>query len=359
MSDPLAGLDLRPKLPRRLDRRIGIIGAGAIVNAAHLPAYRAAGLNVVAIADSDRAAAERTAREWGIEHVYDSGEELLARESIEIADIAVAPWAQPGIARAAIAAGRDILCQKPLAVDIEEARALVGEAAAGGVRLAVNQQMRWAPVIRATRMLLDAGCFGEPTGALYDIDIGTPWGNWPWLAALPQLDYRYHSIHYLDSLRYLFGEPSALIASIARFPGQAAAGETRTFTILEYGASLAAAVLVNHNNWSPKTRALVRCEGADGRSEGRLGLFDDYPVGRADSLSFSSRGDGRESERTFEERWIPDAFAGPMAELQLAIEEDREPLTSGRDNLRTLALVEAAYRSASEGCRVSLSEAVA
>jgi len=354
MADPLPHLDVRARLPQRLDRGIGIVGAGAIVGAGHLPAYRQAGFNVIAIADIDHRAAQRAASEWEIPRAYASADALLEDHEVEIVDIAVTPSAQPPIAAAAIASGRDVLCQKPLAPDMATARTLVRSAETAGVCLAVNQQMRWEPAIRATKLLLEAGHFGEPAGALYDVDIGTPWENWPWLAALPQLEYRYHSIHYLDSARYLFGDPVAVVASIARFPGQTSVGETRTFTILEYSDTLAVAVLVNHNNWSRTTRALIRCEGTEGRSEGRLGLFEDYPVGGPHSLSFVSRADGEAWSRTFEARWFPDAFAGPMAELLCAIEEEREPLTSGRDNLRTLALVEAAYLAAADGGRVQL-----
>jgi predicted dehydrogenase len=353
MRDPLPGLDVSARLPRRVDRGIGIVGAGAVVGAGHLPAYRRAGFNVVAIADIDLGAAQRVASEWGIPRAYASADELLEDREVEVVDIAVTPSAQPQVAAAVIASGRDVLCQKPLAPDVETAKTLVQDAERAGLRLAVNQQMRWEPTIRATKLLLEDGRFGEPAGALYDIDIGTPWDNWPWLAALAQLEYRYHSIHYLDSARYLFGEPVAVVASIARFPGQTSVGETRTFTILEYSPTLAVAVLVNHNNWSRATRALVRCEGTDGRSEGRLGLFEDYPVGGPHSISFVSREHGEAWSRTFEQRWFPDAFTGPMAELLCAIEEDREPLTSGRDNLRTLALVEAAYLAAAEGGRVA------
>jgi predicted dehydrogenase len=356
MRDPLPELDVGARLPRRMDRGIGIVGAGAIVVAGHLPAYRRAGFNVVAIADIDHRAAQRVASEWGIPRAYASADALLEDRAVEIVDIAVTPSAQPPIAAATIASGRDVLCQKPLALDIETATTLVRDAERAGLRLAVNQQMRWEPVIRATKLLLADGRFGEPAGALYDIDIGTPWENWPWLAALAQLEYRNHSIHYLDSARYLFGDPVAVVASIARFPGQASAGETRTFTILEYSDTLAVALLVNHNNWSRATRALVRCEGTQGRSEGRLGLFEDYPVGGPHSLSFVSRADGEARSRTFEQRWFPDAFAGPMAELLCAIEEEREPLTCGRDNLGTLALVEAAYLAAAEGGRVRLQQ---
>jgi predicted dehydrogenase len=359
MADLLANLDVRVAMPDRLDRPIGVVGAGAIVTAAHLPAYRRAGFNVVAIADKDPHTAQRVAATWKIPRVYDTAQALLDDDLVEIVDVAVAPEAQPEIALAAIASGRSVLCQKPLAPDLETAADLVRAASHAGVTLAVNQQMRWEPVVRATKILLEEGCFGQPAGALYDIDIGTPWESWPWLAAAPQLDYRYHSIHYLDSVRYLFGDPIAVTATIGRFPGQSVNGETRTFTILEYTPTLSVVILVNHNNWSAQPRAVIRCEGTTGRSEGRLGLFEDYPTGGPHAISFVAREVPESYSRTFDERWFPDAFAGPMAELLLAIEQDREPLTSGRDNLTTLALVEAAYRSADEGRRVALEPVVA
>jgi predicted dehydrogenase len=354
LIDVLANLDIRPRLPRRRDRGLGIVGAGAIVQAAHLPAYRDAGFNVVAIADINRDTAERVAREFGIPRVYESHETLLCDGAVEIVDIAVAPSAQPEIAHAVIATGRSVLCQKPFSTDLEVANGLVEAAEAAGVVVAVNQQMRWEPVIRATRLLLDQGRFGVAAGLHFDIDIYQPWGNWPWLASLPQLEYWYHSIHYLDSVRYLLGEPRSVIASIAKHPSQVAAGETKTFTILEYHDELTVVLTVNHNNWPKQSRALVRFEGTKGRSVGSLGMFADYPIGVPDSMTYITQQGALETSRTFETRWVPDAFVGPMAELQLALEENREPLTSGRDNLNTLALVDAAYRSAAEGRRIHL-----
>src|SRR4051812_23154548 len=102
-------------LPPKADYGIGIIGCSGIVNYAHLPAYKAHHLNVVACYDPSHAAAEKTAREHGIAHVAASLAELLADEQVQIVDIAVPPWHQPAIAAQAIAAGKHLLCQKPLA----------------------------------------------------------------------------------------------------------------------------------------------------------------------------------------------------------------------------------------------------
>lgn len=351
------GLDYHAELPSRLDRPIGIVGAGAIVNAAHLPAYRKAGFNVVAVTDLDRQAAARTAAAFEIPRVCDSVDELLAMSDVEVVDVAVTPFAQADIALAAIRSGKHLLCQKPFSESLEAAQRLVEAADAAGTKLAVNQQMRWDQVIRCTRLLLDRGWYGELTSGSFDVDILTDWASWPWMANRPGLEYFYHSVHYFDSIRFLFGEPHSVIASTARYPGQFATGETRTFTVLDYSDTCKVAVLTNHNNWSHRPRAVMRCQGTDGQSEGTLGALYDYPYGRPDTFEFWSRTAAPDHafSRHFTERWIPDAFIGPMADLHRSIEEGREPLTSGRDNLGTLRIILAAYQSSQEGRRLAVS----
>lgn len=336
---------------------IGLIGAGAIARAGHLPAYRGAGFRVVAVTDLDPARARSAAAEFGIDRVHADVESLLADPRVDLVDIAVTPHAQADIVRAAVRAGRHVLAQKPFSTDLAAAVDLVVAAETAGIRLAVNQQMRWDQVIRSTRALLQRGFFGTPTAATFDVHVLTDWGTWPWLLTEPRLEYFFHSIHYVDAIRYLFGEPTSVIARTARYPDQAATGESRSFTLYEFPGDLVVTVLADHNNWSTRPHATVRCQGTNGQSEGTLGVLYDYPVGRPDTFCYWSRiaGVGHQVERTFSQRWIPDAFVGPMAELQNAIAEDREPLTSARDNLRTLRVVHAAYRSAELGCRVAVS----
>ncbi|TML88966.1 MAG: Gfo/Idh/MocA family oxidoreductase [Actinobacteria bacterium] len=169
--DEILELDKGPKLPESRERGIGIVGAGAIVNAGHLPSYRKAGFNVVAIADTNLEAAQETAREWGVPAAYRSVDELLEDSKVEVVDIAVTPNAQFQIASKAFEAGRHALCQKPLAETLEPAIELVQRAERAGVRMAVNQQMRWEGVVRTAKLLIDAGWYGELIGGLFDVNI--------------------------------------------------------------------------------------------------------------------------------------------------------------------------------------------
>ena len=351
-------LDYRPALGNKRDYCIGIIGAGGIVNAAHLPAYRKAGFNVIGLTDKDRDKAEQTARTFEVPKVYATVEALLEDPSVEIVDIAVPPWNQKDLVRQVTTAGKHLLCQKPLSNIYAEAVEIVEMAEASGVRLAVNQQMRWDQAVRASCTLLNRGLLGDPASAVIDISILTEWRAWPWVLTVEGLDLMFHSIHYFDSMRSLFGLPERVWSSGSGYPGQAPVGETRTITVFEYSDTFRAMVSVNHNNWTEEQFATLRIDGTEGYAAGTFGLLYDYPHGRPDTLSYSSRriDPNKTIDHRFEERWIPDSFIGPMGELMAAIEEDRLPETNGRDNLKTLQMVHAGYRSMAEHRAVSPGE---
>src|ERR1700756_2722544 len=121
MPEIFPHLDYKPKLPKHLDLGIGIIGAGGIVNYAHLPAYKKAGFKVVGITDRDHEKAERTAREHALPHVFPTVDDLLADSQVEIADIAVYPAEQAVIVERCAAARKHMLCQKPFADEYAKA----------------------------------------------------------------------------------------------------------------------------------------------------------------------------------------------------------------------------------------------
>ena len=106
---------------------------------------------------------------------------------------------------------------------------------------------------------------------------------------------------------------------------------------------------VCHTTWQDDPYAIFRFEGAEGVIKGTIGLMYNYPTGRPDTLEFmSKRNPGFWFSARLDSMWIPDAFVGPMASLMRSIENDSEPETSGRDNLRTLQVVFAEYRSMAE-----------
>lgn len=326
---------------------IAIVGAGEIVDLAHLPAYAEHGLEVVGITDINAERAQEVAERHGIPRVYASAEEIAADPDVAVVDIAVYPWVQHGIALPMLEAGKDLLCQKPLSYDFDEAREIVECAERCGRQLAVNQQLRFTETVAAAKAMTDLGWIGEPFEISWDFHVYTPWEAWPWVARLPRLDINQFTIHPMDSVRYFLGNPSYIYSTQAREPGQAEAGETRTISVLEYPGETRAFLRSFHKNRTGDPRAEFRVDGTEGSIRATIGLMYNYPVGRADTLELNSRvlpTDGW-LHYPVTSRWIPTAFIGPMASLLEAIATDGTPLTNGPDNLDTLRVVHALYQS--------------
>ncbi len=349
-------LDYLPRLPRRKDFRIGCVGAGFIMRDCHLVAYRQAGFNPVAIASRNPGNARAVAARHAIPRCYDTWQQLLADPEIEVLDVAVPPDAQPAILRAAADHGdhlRGILAQKPLALDVAEARDCVERCAAAGIALAVNQNMRCDQSVRACKDLLRRGWLGEPVLATIDMRAIPHW--MPWSEGLPSLSTFVMSIHHLDTFRYWLGTPDRVLASTrpdprTRFPH----ADGINLYILEYDAGPRAAAW--DDVWAGPAREGAagdvfirwRVEGTEGMARGTIG-WPSYPARTPSTLDFTTRGRGDTwLQPRWPQVWFPDAFAGTMAQLLCALEEGTEPEISGRDNLETLALCAAVFAAARE-----------
>lgn len=349
-------VDWRVKLPKKIDYGIGIVGCGGIVQYAHIPAYKKAGFKVVACYDINRENAQKVANDAGGAKVYESLADLLADPAVEIVDIAVPPWEQLNIVESVAAVKKHMLCQKPLSDNFESAKKIVELGKQAGVKQAINHQMRWDAGIAASRDLVNKGLIGTPSDAQILVTMATPWHMWPWLASAPKLEVMYHSIHYIDSIRSIFGNPEWITSRHARYAGQGSVvGESKTVTVLDYANGLQALIAVNHYNIHGETSAVFRFLGTEGALEGTIGLMYNYPSGRPDTLEFRRNKD-EVTVIELDEMWIPDAFVGPMASLMDAIQNDGSPYTNTEDNLDTLRVVFGAYKSMQENRSIKFSE---
>jgi len=368
VSDPAAhpDLDYLPPRPRRLDHGIGCVGAGFIMRDCHLVAYRNAGFQVVGIAGSPagRERAEQVARLRQIPRVYDNLDQLLADPAVEVVDVAVPPHAQAGVmARIASAPRRvqGVLAQKPLGMSYAEASQIVEQCRRAGISLGVNQNMRYDPSARALRSLLSRGDLGEPVLATIEMRAIPHW--MPWQQHYDWLTLRIMSIHHLDCFRFWFGDPARVFASVRTDPRTAFPhSDGICLYILEYDSGLRCSAW--DDVWTGPAREGAagdiyirwRVEGTEGLACGTIG-WPGYPARVPSTLRYTTR---RRPDCWIEPRWdrvwFPDAFEGTMAQLLIAVEDGAEPEISGRDNLKTMALVDAAYLSAAERRAVRLSE---
>jgi predicted dehydrogenase len=354
LAEIAAACDLT--VPAAHRRPIGIVGSGAVLDVAHLPVYRSAGIPVPAMWARNARHAERLAKAHGIERVYGTLDELLADPEVAVIDIAVSPEAQVEIALRALDAGKDVMCQKPFALDVLDGIAIAERAEAMGRRVAVQQQMRFEEGILAARAMVAKGWIGEVTSIAVDVNISTDFASWGWLGVVPRLEIYFHSIHYVDTIRSILGEPASVFGTQWRRPGQKPVGETRTAAILVYPGDVRATILSNHENVAADNEARWRIDGSEGSIRGTIGLLYNYPHGRTSTVEVFSRvlpTDGW-LHYPVTGRWIPDAFLGPVGSLLRAIAQGGEPETSARDNLATLRVVEALYQSGDTGQAVAI-----
>lgn len=328
----------------------------------HLVAYRKAGFNPVAIASRSRQSAMDTAQKHGISTVYQTYGELLDDPTLEVLDIAVPPNIQAGLIFEACRRGtaKGILAQKPLGMNYAEALEVVLACERAGIVLAVNQNMRYDQSVRAGKTLLDLGMLGSPVLGTIEMR-GIP--HWmPWQEELGWVTLRIMSIHHLDAFRYWFGNPERIFCSVrpdprTRFPHK----DGICSYILEYANGLRCVGL--DDTWTGPAKEGCpgdiyirwRMEGLDGLAIGDIGWCKD-PYTTPSTIRYAGKGDSGFHMPTWSESWFPDAFVGTMAQLLVAIENGTPPEISGRDNLQTMALVDAAYQSAEEHRAISIQE---
>ena len=356
-------LDYLPRLPRKKDYGIGCIGAGFIMRDCHLVAYRQAGFRPVAIASRNPEHAQAVAHQHAVPRWYKTYHELLDDDGVEVVDIAVPPDRQLEVVIEAVKHNdhvKGILAQKPLAMNIHDAREIVKLCADAGIKLAVNQNMRYDQSVRALKDILRRGWLGEPVLGTIDMRAIPHW--MPWAEGQRSLSTFIMSIHHLDTFRYWFGTPTRVLASTrpdprTRFPH----ADGINLYILEYDRGCRAAAW--DDVWTGPAREgsesdiaiRWRVEGTDGLARGTIG-WPSYPARTPSTLDFTTkRQPGYWFQPRWKEVWFPDAFVGTMAQLLCALEDDAEPEISGRDNLETIALCEAVHASATEHrvCTVS------
>ncbi len=357
-------LNYKPVMPARRDVPIGLIGAGFIVADCHLVSYRNAGFNPVAITsrgESARVAAER----HKIPKVYATADELLADKEIEVVDIGVPPDIQLEIVRKTVQHAdhvRGILAQKPLGASYAEAEEIVRLCREAGIILAVNQNMRYDQSVRAAKSLLEQGLLGEPVLATIDMRAIPHW--MPWQERQGWCTLRIMSIHHLDTFRFWLGDPDRVFASTRPDPRtKFEHTDGVCLYILEYDKSGARATSWD-DVWTGPAREGAgddirinwRIEGTKGLAKGTIG-WPSYPARTPSTLDYTTIDDnGQWHSPRWDEVWFPDAFAGPMAELLVALETGQEADLCGSDNLGTMAVVEAAYESAASHAAVSPSK---
>lgn len=332
-------LPYRPPHPKGR-HRIALVGAGGIAFA-HLDAYRTHGFEVAAILSRDRARAEARAAEFfPAAEVMTDYAALLARDDITVLDLTPHPEDRVALIEAALGAGKHVLSQKPFVTDLDTGEALVALARAQGVKLAVNQNGRWAPHMAWMRAAVRAGLIGEVTGVHCALHWNHTWVKGTPFEAMPDLVLFDFGVHWFDFVASIAGRPADRVqAQAIHVPSAGVRPPMLAAALMDFGQAQASLVFdaatpfgAADTTYIAGTKGSLCARGPD--------------LGRQAVELFTAAGVARPA---LTGSWFNDGFAGAMGELLVAIEEGREPENGAAGNLVSLAICFAALEAARTG----------
>ncbi len=318
----------------------GIIGLGKIAAAEIAPAITAhARSRLVGVVSRDLGRAEAFAQAHGAQNAYDDYAALLADPGVDAVYVSTPNALHADEAVAAARAGKDVLCDKPLATTPQEAQRVVAACAEAGVQLGITFQTRYVQGMAEVKELLASGEIGRPVLAEVEMSPGRTllkgWRTDPAMAGVGSTNNV--GVHGYDLLRYLLGaEVVEATAMFGHEPG--IAPDVISLALLRFDDDVLA--YVNVNQAAPHPRADLVVHGTEGRVVGtnvtRPGLSGEFQV------------IGRGGERRFSVD-SSDCYRRTVAEFAEAVLDGRPVTPSGEDGLVSVRLVEALATVAAAG----------
>ncbi|MGU3399742.1 Gfo/Idh/MocA family protein [Brucellaceae bacterium D45D] len=313
------------------------------------------GAKIVAICDRDAERLKIVGEQFGIERRYSDAQALFDDGGFDFVDIATTVSSHRALIELAAHHKVPAICQKPFAKTLDDAKAMVKACDKAGIPLMVHENFRWQSPIQAVRKALDSGVIGTPFWGRFSFRSGYDvFSGQPYLAEGERFIIEDLGIHTLDIARFILGDVTSLVARTKRVNPKIN-GEDVATILMDHVNGATSIVDVSYatkleNDPFPET--LIELDG----TQGSIRLYQNYrlevitPGGTTISdvspklLSWASQPwhNIQESVFAIQQHWVERLASG------------EEASTSGADNLKTFALVEAAYESAASGNRIDV-----
>ena len=311
-------------------------------------ARRDPGARLVAVCDLDEAKAREAAETFGIPRWYNDARAMFARERLDFVDITTTMGSHRALAELAASHRVPMIVQKPFAPTLADCRAIVAAAEAAGVAVMVHENFRFQTPMRRAHEVMASGEIGEPVWARITFRSGYDvYANQPYFYDEPELIVLDLGIHLLDLARFFLGEVERVSCETQQVrPGLR--GEDMATMLLRHKSGAVSVVDCTYESKQlpdPFPQILLHIEGR----AGCLRLHQDFSlqVDRADG------GSRHEDVSPVLLPWaqppwhvVQDSVLATQTHWVECLARATPPATSGRDNLRTYALVRAAYDAA-------------
>ncbi|MGE5508058.1 MAG: Gfo/Idh/MocA family protein [Chitinophagales bacterium] len=334
--------------------KVGVIGAGAIAEHCHLDGYsRLKDVEIAALADIDPRRLAEMAERFSVGETYSDWRELVARPDLAAVSICTPNYLHAEMAIAAAEAGKHVLCEKPMAVTVEEAARMKAAAERAGVKLMVGFTHRYFKHNQVAKRLLEEGVIGQPLIIRCRFAHDGPYNSWSaktdWFfdpvraggGALLDM-----GIHAIDLMRYFMGDIVSVSGTVANVKKPIQVEDT---ALGIYGFE-SGAVGYMEVSWSSLEGILgVELYGTEGS------LVIDYTT---PLKVYTEKGTGAGPKG-----WVQPVdcqgggWTAEMAHFVECLREDKAPLTGADEGIAGLRAALATYESAASGRRIDLSSA--
>lgn len=329
-------------------KRFAVFGTGFWARF-QLAAWReVGGVECVALYNRTREKAEKLAAEFDVPAVYDDPQVLVERERLDFIDIISDVDTHPRFVTLAAQHRIPVICQKPMAPSLEQARAMVAECQSANVPLWIHENWRWQAPIQALKQELESGKIGRPFRARLDMITGFPvFENQPFFRELEQFLIADLGSHIFDVSRFLFGEVASVFCRTQRVHSDIK-GEDVVTAMFQHEADVTSVVSMAYaENFLERDRfpeTFIFIEGERGSIE----LAPDFWLR-------TTTKDGTHARRVPPPRfaWADSAYdvvhasiVPCCADILRDINGEGAAQTRAEDNLKTVELVFGAYDSA-------------
>ncbi len=334
--------------------KIGLIGAGAIANA-HLSAYSLnPHVEEIFVADPNQGACENAMRNFSkVKGAFSDYKELLEKD-IALVDICVPHYLHYPLTIDALKAGKDVICEKPIAMTLEEADEMLGTAERMKRRLFIDMNQRFMPYHKKAKEMLGRGEIGKPFLAIFNItgnafrEMNDPhhWkGSWDKAGGGALFDTGYHAIYMM---LHFFGKPRSVMASTRRLLVEwENKADDNSAVILNYD-DLLGTIVVSYTIFSEAWQEKRFIYGTEGSIH-----IQDEPLQPLILIK-------ENQPQVIPTSQPPDVHPHPYS-IKLALDHfidcvvyNREPEVKAEEARDALALALAIYRSSIEGRRMDL-----
>jgi len=318
---------------------IAMVGCGG-VSRMHFDGYLAhpERVRVVAACDPHEQRVKAAQEKYGFSRACSSVEEMIDQGGWDVAVVCTPTPVREEVVGALASAGKHAFVEKPLADSYEEAARMVATCAAAGVKLAVNQNFRYHYAFDIAKRVIGEGSLGNVLTVAHQELMFRQDSGWRTECARHALAVM--GVHWLDGFRWMLGrEAKSIVCQTHSSSAIDCVGETDAIAHIVFEGGTSVSYVESFS--SPARRMETLAIGERGALKlGYEGATLYHKDERQESVERWENPYGRAAK--------PESARQALDELLLSLERDTEPSNSGHDNLKTIALLEGAYRSAAE-----------